>query len=90
MAGLLSHNYVIFNTWQLSCHLFVIFWPEEFEDWIDSWLLIVKIWMQVARGMEYLASMKVSFEVPPVTEVPLVPDEVTGERHVFKILRLEH
>ena len=45
---------------------------------------MLKIWMQVARGMEYLASMKVS------SEVPLVPDEVTGERHVFKILRLEH
>ena len=56
-------------------------------DWNDSGLLIVKIWMQVARGMEYLASMKVSSEVPPVTEVPLVPDEVTGERHVFKISR---
>ena len=59
-------------------------WTKEFEDWVDSGLLMLKIWMQVARGMEYLASMKVS------SEVPLVPDEVTGERHVFKILRLEH
>ena len=65
-------------------------WPQDFEDWIDSGLLIVKIWMQVARGMEYLASMKVLSEVPPVTEVPLVPDEVTGERHLFKILILGH
>ena len=65
-------------------------WTKEFEDWVDSGLLMLKIWMQVARGMEYLASMKVSSEVPPVTEIPLVPDEVTGERHVFKILRLEH
>ena len=46
-------------------------WTKEFEDWVDSGLLMLKIWMQVARGMEYLASMKVS------SEVPLVPDEVT-------------